>query len=98
MQDSISLSKKDIPVILALEMVKSKTVELFLDQVKKPYIAIKQEDHTQTMPVQSRMFGDWLTATFYFESKQKDLSEAQDNLTMKMKTKQNTTLKLTFTI
>jgi hypothetical protein len=74
----ISTSRKDIPVILALEMVKSKTVELFLDQVKKPYIAIKQEDHTQTMPVQSRTFGDWLTATFYFESKQKDLSEAQD--------------------
>jgi hypothetical protein len=78
MQDNISLSRKDIPVILALEMVKSKTVELFLDQVKKPYIAIKQEDHTQTMPIQSRTFGDWLTATFYFESKQKDLSEAQD--------------------
>jgi hypothetical protein len=83
-----SASRKEIPIILALEMVRSKTVELFLDQVKKPYIAIKQEDHIETMPIQSRTFGDWLTATFYFENKQKDLSDS-DNEDDEDKTKQD---------
>jgi hypothetical protein len=61
---------KDFAIASALEMVRSKIVELFLDQVKKPYIAIKEEDYTRTMPIQSKTFEDWITATYYFESKQ----------------------------
>ena len=78
------ITTKDYVIASALEMIKSKTVELFLDQVKKPYIAIKQEDYTQTMPIQSKTFEDWLTATYYFESKQEantsvTSSEKNDN-------------------
>jgi hypothetical protein len=71
-----SVSRREIPVIMALAMVKSKTVELFLDQVKKPFIAIKQDDYTTVMPIHSRTFGDWVTATYYFEARQAEHSAA----------------------
>jgi hypothetical protein len=71
-------NKKDLNISHALSMVKAKTVELFLDQVKKPFIAIKMpEDYIQTIAIQSRTFEDWLTATYYFESKHAEELESE---------------------
>jgi hypothetical protein len=58
-------SKKTSP----LELVKEKIVELFLDEVKTPYAAIKVDDHVETIPVGSTRFEDWVGAAYYYYKK-----------------------------
>ena len=56
---------KEQIVAVALEFIEKQTVKLFLNQVNTPYIAIKVKNHTETMPLESWTFGDWLAASFY---------------------------------
>lgn len=62
-------SRKDYAIQTALELIKSKTEEMFLDQVKKPYIAVRQGGHIETMSIYSADFEKWLTAAYYFKTK-----------------------------
>ena len=54
---------------VALELVKGKTVALFLDEVKTPYAAIKVDEHTETMSIKSQRFEDWIGAVYYYHNK-----------------------------
>jgi hypothetical protein len=49
----------------ALELAKSKIAELFLDEVKIPYAAIKEDEHIETIPIDSTKFEDWIGAAYY---------------------------------
>ena len=53
----------------ALELVKEKIAELFLDEVKTPYAAIKVEDHIETIAIGCKGFEDWIGATYYYYRK-----------------------------
>jgi hypothetical protein len=70
-------SRKDYAIQSALELVKSKTEEMFLDQVKKPFIAVTQEGHIETMSIYGADFEKWLTAAYYFKTK--NASEHDDD-------------------
>ena len=61
-------SRKDYAIQTALELIKSKTEEMFLDQVKKPYIAVRQGGHIETMSIYSADFEKWLTASILFQN------------------------------
>ena len=37
-------------------------MELFLDEVKAPYAAIRVNEHVETMPIESKRFEDWVGA------------------------------------
>ncbi|MGA9841452.1 MAG: hypothetical protein WBQ25_03985, partial [Nitrososphaeraceae archaeon] len=56
---------KEQIVAVALDFIQRQTTKLFLNQVNTPYIAIKVKNHTETMPLESRAFQDWLSASFY---------------------------------
>ena len=51
---------KEQIVTVALDFVEKQTVKLFLNQVNTPYIAVKVKNHTETMPLISQTFEDWL--------------------------------------
>ena len=79
-EDVQTATAKDHTIASALNMVKKMTVELFLDEVKKPFIAIKREDHTETIPIDSKTFTDWLTGKFYFYHKNKNDKKSPSEL------------------
>ena len=54
---------------VALELIKGKVVELFLDEVKAPYAAIRVNEHVETMPIESKRFEDWVGAAYYHYQK-----------------------------
>ena len=72
----VAESRKEQVVSIALDFVEKQTVKLFLNQVNTPYIAVKVKNHTETMPLISQTFEDWLPATFY--NHQKELSMVKD--------------------
>jgi hypothetical protein len=60
---------------VALELTKEKIFELFLDEVKTPYAAIRVNDHIETMSIDSKRFEDWVGAAYYYYKKEgKDIS------------------------
>ena len=73
----VAESRKEQVVSIALDFVEKQTVKLFLNQVNTPYIAVKVKNHTETMPLISQTFEDWLPATFY--NHQKELSMVKEN-------------------
>ena len=60
-------------VAIALAIVKDKMVQTFPDEVKAPYIAIRVNDHVETMPIKSQTFEDWMGSTYYEYFKQQSL-------------------------
>jgi hypothetical protein len=72
-------SRKDYAIQSALELVKSKTEEMFLDQVKKPFIAVTQEGHIETMSIYGADFEKWLTAAYYFKTKNDSSEEGKES-------------------
>jgi hypothetical protein len=62
-------------VATALRIVKDKIVQTFPDDVKVPYIAIRVNDHAETMPIKSQVFEDWMGSTYYEYSKQQSLEQ-----------------------
>ena len=49
----------------ALEVIRSKCLELFVDQIGEPYAAIKVRDHIETIPIRSNRFKDWIVKAYY---------------------------------
>jgi hypothetical protein len=60
-------------VAIALSIVKDRMVQAFPDEVKAPYIAIRVNDHVETMPIKSQVFEDWMGSTYYEHFKQQSL-------------------------
>jgi hypothetical protein len=59
--------------IQAIEIIKERVVELFLDEVKTPYVAVRINDHIETMPIDDERFEDLVGALYYYYKKeQKD--------------------------
>ncbi|MGC2573013.1 MAG: hypothetical protein WA364_15995, partial [Candidatus Nitrosopolaris sp.] len=54
---------------VALELVKGKIKDLFLDEVKAPYAVIKVDGHMETMAIKSQRFEDWVGALYYYHEK-----------------------------
>ncbi|HXX98611.1 MAG TPA: hypothetical protein VEL11_16030, partial [Candidatus Bathyarchaeia archaeon] len=54
---------------VALELVKGKIIDLFLDEVKAPYATIKVDGHIETMSKGQR-FEDWIGALYYHHNKE----------------------------
>jgi hypothetical protein len=54
---------------VALELVKGKVVDIFLDEVKAPYAVIKVDGHIETVPIKSQRFEDWIGALYYYHEK-----------------------------
>jgi hypothetical protein len=75
--NELLLRQKDQAVATALDFVEKQTVKLFLNEVNTPYIAIKVKNHTETMPLISQTFEDWLAAAFYNHQKQIAKEEAK---------------------
>jgi hypothetical protein len=71
-------SERDFTIASALKMVKKKTAELFLDEVKKPFIAVKEDGHIETMAIESKKFIDWLGGTYYFYTKNNEGKQSCD--------------------
>ena len=60
-------------VAIALSIIKDRMVQVFPDEVKAPYIAIRVNDHVETMPIKSQTFEDWMGSTYYEYFKQQEL-------------------------
>src|SRR5215207_3830363 len=60
-------------VVVALASIKDRMVQAFPDEVKTPYIAIRVNDHVETMPIKSQAFEDWMGSTYYEYFKQQSL-------------------------
>ena len=60
-------------VAIALTIVKDRMVQVYPDEVKAPYIAIRVNDHVETMPIKSQTFDDWMGSTYYEYFKQQSL-------------------------
>jgi hypothetical protein len=56
----------------AIEIIKEKVVELFLDEVKTPYAAIRINDHIETMPIDDGRFEDLVGALYYYYKKEQN--------------------------
>ena len=69
---------KEQIVTIALDFVEKQTVKLFLNQVNTPYIAVKVKNHTETMPLISQTFEDWLACIILQPSKGRDKDEIQE--------------------
>ena len=65
---------------VALELIKGKVVELFLDEVKAPYAAIRVNEHVETMPIESKRFEDWVGAAYYHYQKAEGIGKIQSIL------------------
>jgi hypothetical protein len=52
--------KNNTKALDALEVIRSKCSELFVDQIGEPYAAIKVRDHIETIPIRSNRFKDWI--------------------------------------
>ena len=58
---------------IALAIIKDRMVQVFPDEVKAPSIAIRVNDHVETMPIKSQIFEDWMGSTYYEYFKQQEL-------------------------
>ncbi|MFZ0513205.1 MAG: hypothetical protein WAM14_16460, partial [Candidatus Nitrosopolaris sp.] len=54
---------------VAIELVKGKIVDIFLDEVKAHYAVIKVDGHIETVPIKSERFEDWIGALYYNHEK-----------------------------
>ena len=52
----------------ALALAEEQCSELFLDQFGTPYAAVKINEHTETLPLKSSRFKNWLCGTYYNNS------------------------------
>ena len=57
----------------ALAIIEDRMVQAFPDEVKTPYIAIRVNDHIETMPIKSQTFEDWIGSTYYEYFRQQSL-------------------------
>ena len=55
---------------VALELVKDRIIDTFLDEVKAPYAVIKVDGHIETVPIKSQRFEDWIGALYYYHEKE----------------------------
>jgi hypothetical protein len=55
---------------IALDLVKDKIMDLFLDEVKAPYATIKIDGHIETMSIKGQRFEDWIGALYYHHNKE----------------------------
>ena len=55
--------------IQAIDVIKEKVVEPFLDEVKTPYIAVRINEHIETMPIDDQRFEDFVGASYYYYKK-----------------------------
>jgi hypothetical protein len=62
-------------VAIALSIVKDRMVQAFPDEVKAPYIAIRVNDHVETMPIESQVFNDWMGSTYYEYVKRQSIEQ-----------------------
>jgi hypothetical protein len=60
----------DRNAVVALELVRDKMIDLFLDEVKAPYAVIKVDGHIETVPIKSQKFEDWAGALYYYHEKE----------------------------
>lgn len=49
----------------ALELVKAKCNELFIDQYTKPYAVIRVNSHAETLSLQSQKFRNWIAKLYH---------------------------------
>ena len=49
----------------ALDVIRSKCLELFVDQIGEPYAAIKVRDHIETIAIRNNHFKDWIVKAYY---------------------------------
>jgi hypothetical protein len=55
---------------IALDLVKEKIIDVFLDEVKSPYATIKVDGHIETMSIKGQRFEDWIGALYYRHNKE----------------------------
>lgn len=70
----------------ALEIVRSKCLSLFVDQIGEPYAAIKMKDHIETIEIASNRFKEWVIKVCYDyrrEEKQNQLQKLQQEELLK---------------
>ena len=60
---------------IANGIVNRMKVQVFPDEVRAPYIAIRVNDHVETMSIMSQTFEDWLGSNYYENCKQQKLEE-----------------------
>ena len=53
----------------AIDIIKEKVVEVFLDEVKIPYAVVRINDHIETMPIDDQRFEDLVGALYYYYKK-----------------------------
>jgi len=56
----------------AIRIIKEKVVELFLDEVKTPYVAVRISDHIETVPIDDERFEDLVGALYYYYKKEQN--------------------------
>jgi hypothetical protein len=66
-------------VATALTIVKGRIVQAFPDEAKIPYIAIRLNDHVETMSIKSQAFEDWMGSTYYEYFKQQSLEQLRSH-------------------
>jgi hypothetical protein len=55
----------------ALDVIRSKCLELFVDQIGEPYAAVKVRDHIETISIRTNHFKDWIVKAYYDYRKEK---------------------------
>lgn len=59
---------------IALDLVRDKIIDLFLDEVKAPYATIKVDGHTETVSIKGQRFEEWVGALYYRHKKEQGRS------------------------
>ena len=81
-QFETSKNNKKEEEIDILSLIKDNSVEIFVDQFNKPYIAIKIKEHIEILGLDSQRFKNWLFRFFYENTG--DLSSEQVENTIKV--------------
>jgi hypothetical protein len=61
----VKAAKNTPKVKKALDMIINYTNKLFIDEYKKPYVAIVIDDHLEVFPIESRSFKNWCRMMLY---------------------------------
>jgi hypothetical protein len=51
--------------LAALEVIRSRCSELFVDQIGEPYAAIEVRDHIETIAIRTNRFKEWIIKAYY---------------------------------
>jgi hypothetical protein len=62
-------------VVDALEIVKTRCLSLFVDQIGEPYAAIRIRDHIETIAIGSNRFKEWVIKVCYDYRKEEQLEQ-----------------------